>query len=157
MFREMRRGNQLLPGDRTAEVLGRCSSGVLACLGDDDYPYAVPLSFVYLDGIIYFHSATEGHKIDAITKHPQVSFAVVDEDRIVCEEYTTYFRSVIAFGKARAVQGEERLKAFRALVEKHCPDQSREANSETVARCTRSTIIALDLEHVTGKEAVECR
>ncbi|NMD42485.1 MAG: pyridoxamine 5'-phosphate oxidase family protein [Firmicutes bacterium] len=157
MFREMRRDKQLLPAAKTAEVMARCTHGVLACLGDNDYPYAVPLSFVYFDGKIYFHSAAEGHKIDAITQHPQVSFAVVDEDRIVSEEYTTYFRSVIAFGKARIVQGEERLAAFRALVEKYCPDQPGETNSKTVAGCMRSTIIALDLDYVTGKEAVECR
>lgn len=155
MFREMRRGKQLMPFEKTAAVMDRCRNGVLACLGDKGYPYAVPLSFVYLEGKIYFHSAKEGHKIDAITGHPQVSFAVVDEDRIISEEYTTYFRSVIAFGKARIVQGEERLKAFRALVEKYCRDQPEKGREETIAGCARSSIIAIDVEHITGKEAVE--
>ena len=155
MFREMRRCKQLLPAGKTAEVMARCTNGVLACLGDNDYPYAVPLSFVYLDGKLYFHSAKEGHKIDAITGHPQVSFSVVDEDRIICEEYTTYFRSVIAFGKARIARGEERLKAFRALVKKYCKDQPEKAREEAIAGCMRSSIIAVDVEHITGKEAVE--
>lgn len=52
-------------------------------------------------GKIYFHSAKAGHKIDAMEKHPKVSFAVIDEDTIVSKEYTSYFRSVIAFGKAK--------------------------------------------------------
>ena len=90
MFREMKRGKQLLSVDETAAVMERCTSGVLACLGDEDYPYAVPLSFVYFNDKIYFHSAKAGHKIDAITKHPKVSFSVIDEDTIVGEEYTTY-------------------------------------------------------------------
>ena len=155
MFREMRKQEKQMQFEKAAAAMKRCQSGVLACLGDDDYPYAVPLSFVYLDGKIYFHSAKEGHKLDAIAKHPQVSFAVVDEDRIVSEEYTACFRSVIAFGKARIAGGEERLKAFRALVEKYCGDQPKAANERAVAGCTRAIIIAIDIEHLTGKESAE--
>lgn len=113
MFREMRRGKQLLSMEDTIAVMTRCTNGVLACSGDDGYPYAVPLSYVYFNGRIYFHSAKAGHKIDAITKNPKVSFSIIDEDKIVSKEYTTYFRSVIAFGKARIVEGDERLESSR--------------------------------------------
>lgn len=105
MFRDMRRGRQLLSREDTVDVMNRCTNGVLACLGDEGYPYAVPLSYVYFQDRIYFHSAKAGHKIDAITKNAKVSFAVIDEDTIVSKEYTTYFRSVLAFGKARIVEG----------------------------------------------------
>ena len=74
---------------------------VLALLGDNDYPYAVPISYVYDDGKVYFHSAKSGHKIDAIQRTAKASFCVIDEDLVVPEEYTTYFRSVIAFGRIR--------------------------------------------------------
>lgn len=117
MFREMRRNKQLLSMEDTAAVMDRCTNGVMACLGDEDYPYAVPLSYVYFNDKIYFHSAKAGHKIDAIMKNPKVSFSVIDEDTIVSEKYTSYFRSVIAFGKARIAEGDERMEAFRALVE----------------------------------------
>lgn len=61
MFREMRRMKQLLPMEETEAVMHRCSNGVLACMGDGGYPYAVPLNYVYYDGKIYFHSAKAGH------------------------------------------------------------------------------------------------
>lgn len=155
MFREMRRGKQLLSMEDTAAVMGRCTNGVLACLGDEDYPYAVPVSYVYFNGKIYFHSAKTGHKIDAIVKNPKVSFSVVDEDTIVSKEYTSYFRSVIAFGKARIVEGDELLEAFKALVEKYSGDQPEEAKHKEVTGCTQAYIIAIDIEHITGKEAIE--
>ncbi len=136
-------------------VLDRCTNGVLACLGDDAYPYAVPLSFVYADEKIYFHCAKAGHKIDAITRHPKVSFAVVDEDTIVSQEYTSYFRSVIAFGQARIVEGEEWTRGFAALVEKYSGDQPAEAKHKEVAGCTNSLLVAIDIQHLTGKEAIE--
>ncbi len=155
MFREMRRNKQLLSEDDVIAVLNRCTSGVLACIGDDDYPYAVPLSFVYLNNKIYFHSAKAGHKIDAIMKCPKVSFAVIDEDTVVSKEYTTYFRSVIAFGKARIAEGGERSEAFEALVEKYSGDQSAESKHKEIAGCTQACVIAIDIEHMTGKEAKE--
>lgn len=155
MFREMRRNRQLLSTEDTRAVMGRCTNGVLACLGDEGYPYAVPLSYVYVHNRIYFHSAKAGHKIDAITRDPRVSFAVVDEDTIVSKEYTTYFRSVIAFGRARIAEGDERLEAFRALVEKYSGDQPEEARHRETAGCAQAIIVAIDVEHITGKEAVE--
>jgi len=155
MFREMRRKKQLLSQEDTLAVMNRCTNGVLSCFGDDDYPYGVPLNYVYLNEKIYFHSAKAGHKIDAISKNPKVSFTVIDEDTIVSEEYTSYFRSVIAFGKARIAEGEERIKAFEALVEKYSGDQPEEAKHKEVHGCTQANIIAIDVEHITGKEAVE--
>lgn len=155
MFREMRRIKQLLSEEDTKTVLGRCSNGVMACMGDDDYPYAVPVNYVYYKDKIYFHSAKSGHKIEAITKHPKVSFAVVDKDTIVSEEYTSYFRSVIAFGKARITEGHEYLEAFRALVEKYSGDMPEDDKLKQVRECTRAYIVAIDIDHVTGKEAKE--
>lgn len=155
MFREMRRGKQLLSMEDTIAVMERCTNGVLACLGDEDYPYAVPLSYVYFNSKIYFHSAKAGHKIDAIAKNPKVSFSIVDEDTIVSEKYTTYFRSVIAFGKARIVEGDERLEAFKALVEKYSGDQPEDAKNKEITGCTQAYVIAIDVEHITGKEAIE--
>ena len=60
--------------------------------------YALPLSYVYDENCIYFHSAKEGHKIDILQKNPKVSFCIIDQDVIQPLEYTTYFKSVIVFG-----------------------------------------------------------
>lgn len=155
MFRDMRRRKQLLSEEDTRAVMDRCSNGALACLGDEDYPYSVPLSYVYYKDKIYFHSAKAGHKVDAITKNEKVSFSVIDEDTIVSEEYTSYFRSVIAFGKARIVEGEEWVEGFKALVEKYSGDQPEEAKMKEIAECKQSLIIAIDVDHITGKEAIE--
>lgn len=155
MFREMRRIKQLLSDEDIAAVMKRGTNGVMACLGDDDYPFAVPVSYAYENGKVYFHTSKVGHKMDAIAKHPKVSFAVVDEDTIVSEEYTTYFRSVIAFGRARTVEGNEWMEGFKALVEKYSGDQPEEAKRKEIQGCRRAAIVAIDVEHITGKEAVE--
>ena len=155
MFRKMRRNKQLMSQEDTVNVMDRCTNGVLACLGDDGYPYAVPLSYVYFNDKIYFHSAKAGHKIDAIIENPKVSFAVIDEDTIVSAEYTTYFRSVIAFGQARIVEGDEWQSAFTALVEKYSGDQPQANKQKEIGECRQAYLIAIDIEHITGKEAIE--
>jgi uncharacterized protein len=155
MFRKMKRNKQLLSMDDSIAVLNRRSNGVLACSGDEDYPYAVPLNYAYHDNKIYFHCASAGHKIDAIMKNPKVSFAVVDEDTIVSAEYTSHFRSVIAFGKARITEGDEWYKGFEVLVEKYSGDRPAEEKKKEIDECKRSQIIAIDIEHLTGKEAKE--
>lgn len=155
MFRTMRRSKQLLSVEDIKAVMERCTNGVFSCSGDEGYPYAVPVNFVYYNERIYFHSAKSGHKIDSIMKDPKVCFTVIDEDTIVSEEFTSYFRSVVAFGKSRIVEGEEWLTSFKALVEKYSGDQPEERKHKEISACTGAYIIAIDIEHMTGKEAIE--
>ena len=98
-FRPMRRKRQKLPKEECEKILNKATAGVLSVLGDDGYPYGVPMSFVYAEGKLYFHSAIEGHKLDAIAKEDKCSFTIIDQDEIHPDEYTSYFRSVIAFGR----------------------------------------------------------
>jgi len=155
MFREMRRNRQLMSPADTQAVMARCTNGVLACLGDDNYPYAVPLSYVYFNNRIYFHTAKEGHKIDAMKKQPKVSFSVIDEDTVAGGKFTTYYRSAVAFGKARIAEENERLQALEALVEKYAGAEPEEAKRKAVTGCSDAYMIAIDIEHMTGKESME--
>ncbi len=107
MFREMRRKAQILSQEDCITLLNHGTSGVLAVLGDEGYPYAVPLSYVYYDGKLYFHSAKSGHKLDSILRNNKASFCVIDRDEIVPAEYTSYFRSVIVFGTVQIIESEQ--------------------------------------------------
>ena len=66
-FREMRRKRQQLSEVESIGILQKATAGTLALLGDNDYPYAVPISYVYHERKLYFHSALAGHKVDAIS------------------------------------------------------------------------------------------
>ena len=157
MFRELRRKKQLLSREETEAVLTRGSAGVLALSGDEDYPYAVPISYVYSGGSLYFHCARSGHKLDAIERSEKASFCVIDQDQIVPEEYTTYFRSVIAFGRIRILEDEEeRREAIEKLALKYAPDSTPEERQQEIQReWERLCILGLEIEHVTGKEVIE--
>ena len=155
MFREMRRKRQLLPTKESVAILEKMTNGTLALHGDDGYPYAVPVSYVYADGKIYFHSATEGHKVDAILRNDKVSFCVVERDEIKPAEFTTYFRSVIAFGKACVLEDEdEKLSALRLLADKYSHGEAG-MEAEIAKGFNHLLMVEITVEHLTGKESIE--
>lgn len=155
MFRKMRRSKQELPADEALRLLEAGSSGVLALLGDGGWPYAVPLSYAYAAGKLYFHCARAGHKLDAVRSEPRASFCVVAQDVVVPEKYTTHYRSVIAFGRVRILEdGDEKRRGIELLAERFAPDDSaghrrRVVDSEWDNFC----VLEFDIEHITGKEA----
>jgi uncharacterized protein len=156
MFRPMRRKKQELSRAECEAILRRGTSGVLALAGDDDYPYAVPLSYVYDGQNIYFHSASAGHKVDSITRTDKASFCVIDLDQVVPAEYTTYFRSAIAFGRVRILTDEdEKRAALRQLAVRYSPDHLAGSEPEIDKSIAHVAILELHIEHLTGKEATE--
>ena len=156
MFRQMRRKRQQLAEVESIAILQKATSGTLALLGDDDYPYAVPISYVYHEGKLYFHSALEGHKIDAIRKCDKASFCVIEQDNVQPENYTTFFRSVIAFGRIHIIEdAQEKLEIARMLGNRYNPNQDEALQKELESGLSRMLAIRFDIEHLTGKEAIE--
>ena len=157
MFRQMRRKNQILSQEESIAILQNGTTGTLAVLGDDDYPYAVPINYFYEDNKIYFHGAKAGHKIDAIKKHNKVSFCVVAQDDIITEKFTTYFKSVIAFGTARIIEDDaEKRNAIEKLTVKFTPDQTEQKRSEAIEKEFPALgMVEMTIEHMTGKQALE--
>ena len=155
-FREMRRKRQQLSDEESIGLLQKATSGTLALLGDGGYPYAVPVSYAYDDGKLYFHSAMSGHKVDAIRNCDKASFCIIDQDHVSPSEYTTYFRSVIAFGRIHIVEDEtEKLAIARILGNRYNPNQEEALQKELEHGLSRMLAIRFDIEHLTGKEAIE--
>ncbi|MBE5761368.1 MAG: pyridoxamine 5'-phosphate oxidase family protein [Clostridiales bacterium] len=156
MFRQMRRSGQLLPESESIKILMNSTSGVLSLLGDDGYPYGVPLSYSYDDGKLYFHCAKVGHKIDAVKNYDKASFCVIEKDQVVEEEYTSYYRSVIAFGKVHVVEDEnEKLRIINHIAAKYVPGREEARKIAINKEFAGMAIIQMDIEHLTGKEARE--
>ncbi len=156
MFREMRRSNQQLSYEECVTILQQGTSGVLALFGDDGYPYAVPLSYAYTGGTLWFHGSLTGHKIDAIERCPKASFCVIDQDEVLPEQLTTVYRSVIAFGLASVLDDERQIAyGARILGEKYLPGGIQRVESEIAQSMPKLTVIRMDVEHLTGKEGVE--
>ncbi len=155
MQRPMRRKRQELPIEETYELVDQATSGVLALI-DDGAPYAVPLSHARVGGTLYLHCAAQGRKLDAVRGCGRASFCVIGQDEVVPERFTTYFRSAIAEGPIRIVDNEdEKLLGLRALGEKFSPGDEAGLKTEIDGAFARVCVLALDIESLTGKEAIE--
>ena len=156
-FREVSRNKkQILSREKCDEILNKATSGVLCVLGDNDYPYGVPIGFAYKDNTIYCHCMPSGHKYDAMKKHDKVCLTIIETDQVVPEEYTTYFRSVVVFGRARIVEDlEEKHKIVDYLVEKYSPDYKEGVHEMFKKRIAWMGAFEIDIDHVSGKEAIE--
>ena len=152
MFRDMRRTRQELSAAETEAILRDGTTGVLAVHGDEGYPYAVPVNYVYKNGKIYFHGAKAGHKFDAMARDSKVSFCVIARDEVVPDEFADYYRSAIAFGRVRLLEGDEALQALRELGLKYNPDAEkvRAAADDGIAR---AACFEITVDHLTGKQA----
>ncbi|MBR1692225.1 MAG: pyridoxamine 5'-phosphate oxidase family protein [Lachnospiraceae bacterium] len=153
MFRKMRRFKQQLTEEECISILRNEKRGVLAVLGDEDYPYTIPIDYVYDESgkKIYFHCAKEGHKVDAVRKHDKVSFCVYDQGFRREGEWALNIKSVIVFGRLHIVEDRGRtIEIARSLGLKYHPDA---ASVEEELRKAGDRVMCLELapEHMTGK------
>ena len=153
MFRQMRRFKQQISEDECKEVLKTEPRGVLAMMGDDGYPYAIPLNHWYSekDNKLYFHCAKEGKKLDSISKCDKVSFCVMDEGYRNEGEWALNIKSVVAFGKMRIVEDEEKKKEICINLTRKFTDDEDFLEHELTNAFPRVCCLEIEIEHMTGK------
>ena len=152
-FRALRRKAQALSEESCREILRQATTGVLAVLGDEGYPYAVPLNYCLEGNKIYIHCAKNGHKLDAIRQCEKVSFCVIGQDDLKPELFTTFYKSVIVFGRASIIDDETAKRhAISMLCEKYAPDLIAEGQKEIDAFWNGLTMLQIDIEAISGKQ-----
>ena len=153
MFRDLARIKQKLSPEECIEILKQEPRGVLSLLGDEDYPYGMPMNHWYCpeDGKLYFHGGKKGHKIDALKKHDKASFCIYDQGFRREGEWALNIKSVIVFGRIRLIEDKERIiDISRRLSLKYTAD--RAYIEEEIRKAADHTLcFALTPEHMTGK------
>ena len=158
-FRPMRRPRQAATPEECREILRTETRGALAVLGEEGYPYAVPMSFYYdePENAIYFHCARSGHKIDAMRACDKVCFTVWNEGWLDEDGWSLHPTSVIARGRAELVDPaeEERvLEKARLFGRKFYPTEE-ELETEIAHALSRMQLVAIHIEHLSGKHVHE--
>ena len=153
MFREMRRFKQQISREECIRVLKEQPRGVLSVLGDDGYPYGVPLDHWYSeeDDALYFHCAKTGHKLDAIVACDKVSFCVMDGGFRRDGEWALNINSVIVFGRMRIVEDENKKREICSNIVRKFTDDEAYLRAELERSFPRVNCLELKIEHMTGK------
>ena len=151
MFKEMRRKNREISKEEVIKILEQGEYGTVATVDENGYPYSLPLSYVYYKDCIYFHCAREGKKLSNIDKNNKVSFSVVGDTELMPSKFSTKYESVVVFGKAHKSQDEEKELALLKLIEKYSPNFLEEGKAYIEKAKDITTVIKIDIEHLTGK------
>lgn len=153
MFRQMRRFRQQIAEDKCIEILKTTKRGVLSLMGDDGYPYGIPIDHWYCEenGKICFHGAKEGHKIDAIKACDKACYCVYDDGYRKEGEWALNINSVIVFGRIRLVEDEERARKICTAITRKFTDDEEYLRKELENAFSRVQCLELIPEHMTGK------
>ena len=155
MFKEMRNSKRLLPDEYVSRVLNEGEYGILATYGENGYPYAVPVSYVYINDAIYFHCATEGQKLDNIKYNSKVSFCVVGNTKLLPSQFSTAYQSVIVFGKASDVSDDEKRQVLVALIDKYSKGFEKEGMEYINRAFEKTHVVKITVDHATAKGRLE--
>jgi len=155
-FKKMRRTDKELPLEVAKQILRNGSFGVLSTVDAKGIPYGVPVNYVFVDNVIYVHSAIVGHKLQNIAFNSNASFCVVQKAEVIPEKFSTDYRSAIAFGRATIVENvQEKVDSLKKLVSKYSADFLSEGAEEIVTSLDVTAVIRIDILHLTGKGSGE--
>ena len=148
----IRRRDRALEGPEALAILGKAEWGVLATVGADGWPYAVPMNHALVEGALLLHSAREGHKLENLQAEARVSYCVVTQAETLPLELATRYESAIVFGRARVVtEDSEKRAALHALGLRFAPQHPGVVAAEIEKDAFRTTVLRIAIERVTGK------
>ena len=153
MFREMRRFKQQTSEEKCIQLLKEQPRGVLSMIGDNGYPYGIPLDHWYSeeDHKLYFHCAKVGHKIDAISACDKVSYCVMDEGYRKDGEWALNINSVVVFGRISILENEQKKQEICTNLLRKFTDDEEYIQRELTSAFPRVCCLELNIEHMTGK------
>lgn len=157
MFRELSRKNQQISCEQCLEILENEVRGILSVIGDNGYPYGMPMNYYYdkNDGKLYFHCGKNGHRTDALKKCNKVSFCVTDKGTRKTGEWAINFRSVIIFGRVDFIEDiDEIIRISRALSYKFTSD-TQYIDKEIELYAHKTLCFSLTPENICGKRVNE--
>ena len=151
MQRPVRRSDRVVVVSDAVALLSTATYGVLSTVGNDGLPYAIPLSYIFRDRVIYLHCATEGRKLDNIKSNPAVSFCVVGHTKTLPDKFATEYESAIASGTASLISGDEKREALIGILEKYSPDFIESGLKYLAGKIDVVTVVRIDIDHISGK------
>ena len=157
MFRKIRRETKMIGPEETKELLHTARYGTVAVNGDDGYPYAVPVNYLYDEenNRIFFHGSAAGHKADAVRADDRVCFTVIGEEEIIEEDWAPFTKSAVVFGRCRILEDrEETIDLVKELARKYFPTEEL-VRREAGASGSRVSVYVIEIEHISGKRIQE--
>ena len=157
MFRELQRKNKEISEDLCIEILKNEKRGVLSVIGEEDYPYGMPMNHFYNedDGCIYFHCGKAGHRLDSLRNNNKVSFCTYTDGYKNQGEWALNIESVIVFGKIEIIDNIEIIIDITEKLSRKFTDDEEYIRKEIKSFADKTLLLKLNPEHICGKKIIE--
>jgi hypothetical protein len=151
-LRDLRRSDRAVSEEQAREILARAEHGVLATVGADGWPYAVPVNHVLAGDVLYIHCAAEGHKLENLAHEERVSFCAVASARVVPAALSTFYESAVVFGRAAVVTDPiEKQRGLELLAVRFCGALTAKAEEAIATSASRTAVVRIRIERIAGK------
>ena len=148
----MRRNDRKLSREAALAVADTCSHMVMATLNPDGTAYCVPLSMAREGEWLYFHSATEGHKIDNLKKQNRVCVSCVGKIRELRGEFSIGYESAIINGTAAEITGkDEKIHALEIISRRYTPGSMAAFDSAIEKSLDHTMVWKIHIDEISGK------
>ncbi|MBI5440765.1 MAG: pyridoxamine 5'-phosphate oxidase family protein [Deltaproteobacteria bacterium] len=151
----MRRAEKAILDPAELETILASATVCRIGLWDGTWPYVVPVNCGYAQGMVYFHSAPEGRKIELLRRgegrvcvEVEADVAVVPAD-VPCRS-TARYRSVVGFGRADFLDDRKEKRRALELIARQC---GAGAGPMSDAAVDAVSVVRVTLEEVTGKRS----
>lgn len=152
MTRSLQRKDRQMDDAAAMALLQRGEYGILSTTDGNDQPYGIPVHYAVMDETIFFHCATEGHKLDNIIANSKVSLCVVGRSHVTPEKFATCYESVIVSGNATIIEDPVlRKNALRALIVKYAPDHIPAGEAYMEKLFDQTAVVRIFIDHLSGK------
>ncbi|MGV8979990.1 pyridoxamine 5'-phosphate oxidase family protein [Clostridium sp.] len=150
-MKTMRRIERKMNDIEAMELLEKSEYGILSTCGEDNQPYGIPLSYVIIDKNIYFHCAEVGTKLDNISVNDKVSFTVVGRTKVLQEQFSSSYESVVAFGHAIMLAEEEKYEPLMEFIRKYSPEFMEAGQLYIDRAMEKTTLVKIEIYNLNGK------
>ncbi|EGO63427.1 pyridoxamine 5'-phosphate oxidase family protein [Acetonema longum] len=150
-MKAMRRSEKQMTRDEALDLLSAGAYGVLATVDPDGQPHATPLNYVLVNGVLYFHCAWEGVKLNNIRHNAKVGFTVVGRSQLLPDQFNTDYESIMVFGRAGLADEHEKIIALKALVQKYSAAYIPEGYDYIEKSQDHTQVVRITIDHISGK------
>jgi len=147
--------DRYLSKEDAIKLLIRNNTGVISMITEKGEPYGVSVNYVFDEesNALYFHSKPTGKKIKSITKNPNVSFLVFDNNKVVVDAYVTHYQSAIVTGNASIItEDEEKIKYLKLFCLHTVPERMDRFDSVVNNYIKNMVMVKISVLEVTGKQ-----
>ena len=138
------------------EILDEGFVAHVGFVSERSYPIVIPTGYARRGDEILIHGSSASRMMRTLSGEVEVCFTVTLADGLVLARsafhHSMNYRSVVAFGFAKLVEGEaEKTDALMALTEHIVPGRWREVRPPTANELKATTVLALPLTEASAK------